>query len=355
MDDKKTAVRQIWQECFHDSRQWMDMFFSEVYDDDEALVLEYNGRPVSSMLLRRYMMLFHGEEIPVGYVSGAATRRHDRGHGYMSELIRIALRHARHRGDLLVSLIPASRRLFGFYGRLGFSTVFYIKEDRYTSLHSFAPCGRYTRVDNVDTDEVFDFFRSRELMRDGSFIHSRDDFRSILKDNLIDGGAVVAVRREDTDAIVALGFATVDEDDNRIVVKDLLAVDEDASEGLLDQYRRLYPDKSFTVIRPVYQGAVPIASRGMARIVNVGETLAVIARRFPGLKLNIRVSDDLIGDNNAVFMMDSGQVSTTSDRAVRLDLDVTVQTLALILFSTPKVGDVFGIPSLRPYMALMLE
>lgn len=355
MDGKKAIVRQIWQECFNDSRRWMDMFFSDVYDDEEALVLEYNGRAVSSMLLRRYAMSLHGEEISAGYVSGAATRRHDRGHGYMSELISIALRHARHRGDLLVSLIPASRRLFGFYGRLGFSTVFYIKEDRYTSRHSFAPCGSYICVDNIDTDEVFDFFRSRELKRDGSLIHSRDDFRSILKDNLIDGGAVVAIRHEATDDIAALGFATVDEDDNRVVVKDVLAVDEDASEGLLYQYRRLYPDKSFTVIRPVCQGAVPIASRGMARIVNVGETLAVIARRFPDLKLNIRVSDDLIGDNNAVFMMDSGQVSTTSDCGVRLDLDVTVQTLALILFSTPEVGDVFGLPSLRPYMALMLE
>lgn len=157
MSDKKAAIRQIWYECFHDTTQWMDMFFSKVYDEEDALVLEYNGHAVSSMLLRQYKMLLYGEEISMGYISGAATRRMERGRGYMSELVRIALRQAHHRGNVLVSLIPASRRLFYFYERMGFSTVFYVKNDRYTSLHSFVPEGSYFRIEDYDTDMVMIF------------------------------------------------------------------------------------------------------------------------------------------------------------------------------------------------------
>ena len=183
MSDKKAAIRQIWYECFHDTTQWMDMFFSKVYDEEDALVLEYNGHAVSSMLLRQYKMLLYGEEISMGYISGAATRRMERGRGYMSELVRIALRQAHHRGNVLVSLIPASRRLFYFYERMGFSTVFYVKNDRYTSLHSFVPEGSYFRIEDYDTDMVYDFFSSCELRRDGTVIHSRDEFNHIMDDS----------------------------------------------------------------------------------------------------------------------------------------------------------------------------
>ena len=355
MNEKKTIVRQIWQECFRDTPQWMDMFFSEVYDDDDALVLEYNNKPVSSLLLQKYTMAWHGEEIPMGYISGAATRRQERGRGHMSELLRIALRQARHRGDMLVSLIPASRRLFFFYDRLGFSTVFYIKENRYTSLHSFSPKEKYTRITDADTAGLYDFFRRSESERDGTVLHSFRDFTNILADNRIDGGEVIALAREGSDDIVAIGIAVVDDSEPRVVVRDMFAVDEDAAEGLLDSFRTVYPDYPFTVIRPVTPGARPIETRAMTRIVNVGSMLGVLARRDPSLKIAVKVRDSIIPDNNKTFIVKSGSVSAVSHYDGRPDLDVTVQTLASILFSTPQVGDVFGLPAVRPFMSLMLE
>ncbi len=355
MSDKKAAIRQIWYECFHDTTQWMDMFFSKVYDEEDALVLEYNGHAVSSMLLRQYKMLLYGEEISMGYISGAATRRMERGRGYMSELVRIALRQAHHRGNVLVSLIPASRRLFYFYERMGFSTVFYVKNDRYTSLHSFVPEGSYFRIEDYDTDMVYDFFSSCEFRRDGTVIHSRDEFNHIMDDNRIDGGEVVVVGRKGEEGIAAVGFAAVDEYYGRLVVKDILAKDDDAMEGLLAEYRRLYDDFPFTVVRPVGYAARPIDQYGMVRIVNVGDLFLTIAHRYPDLKLNVRVRDDLIHENDKVFMIESGSVSALSRFSGTPDLDVTVQTLALILFNKSEVGEIFGIPSVRPFMALMLE
>ena len=70
----------LWRECFDDTDQYVDMFFSEVYRDEDALVLEEEGRIVSSMMLQRYTMNFHGVTSSVSYVCGAATAKSLRGH-----------------------------------------------------------------------------------------------------------------------------------------------------------------------------------------------------------------------------------------------------------------------------------
>lgn len=355
MNNRKEDVRRIWQECFNDTPQWIDMFFSKVYADENALVLDYKDRPVSSLMLQRYFMAFHGEEIAMGYIAGAATKRSERGHGYMSQLIKIALRHASHRGDCIVSLIPASRRLFFFYDRLGFSTVFYVRENRYTSLHSFSPHDSYSLVDDMSSEAVFDFFRMCELRRNGSVLHSYDDFCNILSDNRLDNGTVIAVARQDSIEPAAMGFAVVNEHENHLIVKDILSVDEDAAEGLMAKFRDIYPDMPVTVVTPVTPGIQPIEARGMTRIVNVAELLGVLARSYPDLKISIKVSDDIIPDNNRIFVIRDGNVSALTAFSGKIDLDVPVDILGSIIFSTPKVGDVFGLPSVRPFMSLMLE
>ena len=81
---KKDIVLKLWRECFDDSDQFVDMFFSRVYRDEDALVLDKDGRVVSSMLLQRYSMNFHGVTLPVSYICGAATAPEMRAHGYMA-------------------------------------------------------------------------------------------------------------------------------------------------------------------------------------------------------------------------------------------------------------------------------
>ena len=129
---KRDEIKKIWTECFKDSREYVDMFFDQVYRDDEAMLLtDQSGSAVSSLLLQRYAMSFHGSEAPVSYIAGAATRRSKRGQGYMSSLMIDALRESAVRGDMLCSLIPADEALFFLsqiwilYGVLYKGTTFY--------------------------------------------------------------------------------------------------------------------------------------------------------------------------------------------------------------------------------------
>lgn len=141
---KRDEIKKIWLECFQDPRPYVDMYFDQVYRDDEALLLcDQSDAPVSSLMLQRYLMSFHGSEPSVSYIAGAATRRARRGQGFMSRLMQMALEESASRGDMLCTLIPASEALYFFYRRYGFSTVFFTKEQRFTAFHSFPVSGEY--------------------------------------------------------------------------------------------------------------------------------------------------------------------------------------------------------------------
>lgn len=136
--NRKEEIKRIWSECFNDSREYVDMYFDRVYNDADGMLLERNGKVVSSLLLQRYAMLIGNREVCVSYVAGAATRRSARGNGYMSQLMCEALIASRERGDMLCTLIPAHDWLYFFYDRFDFSTVFYVDRQRFTSLHAFS-------------------------------------------------------------------------------------------------------------------------------------------------------------------------------------------------------------------------
>ncbi len=79
---------------------------------------------VSTLEMRRFDFLFHGEMVGLSMISHCATRRSSRGNGFMSELMMSALEAARRRGDMIAALVPTHDWLSFLFGRWGFSTVF---------------------------------------------------------------------------------------------------------------------------------------------------------------------------------------------------------------------------------------
>lgn len=115
------------------------MYFAREYDPTCALTaVDDRGLTVSSLLLQPYSMSFHGSDTGISYISGAATMPRYRGQGFMTRLIHEALILSHSRGDMLCTLIPASRKLRFYYARMGFADVFYTRLHRYTSTHTFA-------------------------------------------------------------------------------------------------------------------------------------------------------------------------------------------------------------------------
>lgn len=358
---KKEDIQRIWKESFADSREYVKMFFDRVYTDREAMTLEdMDGHTVSSLLLRDYEMAFHGSIVPVGYICGAATRRRERGKGYMSELMRRALRESADRGHMMLSLIPARDALYYFYRRFGFSTVFYTKEQRFTSLHSFPVAGAYHAIEAADTPEVRQAFGSLQELRRCYIRHSDADFANILADLGMDGGDFVvmaspAPEQPSGHTITSMAWAV--KRDDMLLVNDVMGRDADARQAALRQLRSLHPDTPFLLYgRPGDPTGGRLMPRGMGRVVNARLLLEAVAAANVDYRAAIRVTDRMLPDvNSHTFIIHGGEVDIDDSWNRRLDLDIPIDVLADIAFSSPAAGAIVGFPSSRPMISLMLD
>lgn len=350
----KDEIKSNWRECFQDSSDYMSMYFSNVYRDEDAIYIAENNHVVSSLLLQNYIMKFHGDDISIGYIAGACTRRHARGRGLMSELMVKALRESALRGNLFLTLIPAHEWLYDYYSKFGLTTSIFVDIERYTSLHSFTPLLDYepSPLDEDSLCEAFSWLENRVI--GCGVIHSALDFKSIIVDNRLDGGHFVAVNRVNEQQPAAMAFATVR--DNTVVVNHIAGVDEDACTAALSRLRSIYPDKPFKVLAMVDESRRP-TPRAMARIIDVDGVLQHLARTHPKWRCRIRVSDSILEFNNGIWRIANGQATLLSEYGLdhRLDFDVSVETLTSMVFSGPSIGDILNFPTARPYFSLMLD
>lgn len=354
---KKDDIKKIWLESFGDSQEYVDMYFDRVYTDSQGIILEKNDKPVSSLLLQSYRMLFHGKEVDTGYIAGAATRKASRGKGYMSELLLITLEEAASRGMMAVELIPEHSWLYDYYSRFDFAPVVLADAQRYTSLHAFQCAGKYLPVENPYADEVYEVFSRIERERACTVLHSHRDFLNILDDIRLSEGSFVCIRREDSPAPVAMAWATMSADGERLIVKELLGEDEDSRAGALRAVRELYPDVPVTLLALPGEGALRrrLMPRGMIRIVNAPMALGIIAAAHPELNLTIKLTDRLLTANSHVYRLMKGRCEPDDNYDGPYDLNVDADILTRIIFSSEKTGDILDFPSVRPHMSLMLD
>lgn len=358
--NQKEAIKKLWTEVFHDSKEYVDMYFDRVYRDADALTVVTDGKLESSMLLQSYRFLYQGSDVGMGYIAGAMTRRSSRGKGLMGNLIKESFIRTYERGDMLVSLIPSHDWLYFYYDRFGFSTVFYTDPQRFTSLHQFPAESTYTPVDDIYSDKVFEAFQRMERQRQCTVLHSHRDFLNIMDDNRNDSGKFVAMADADGN-IVSMAWAVSRPD--MVTVTELLGDSQEARDAACHELRKLLPDCPFKVLAPPLAEHRRLYDRGMGRIINADLCLRLAAKNNPKWHSHIRITDPLIAANNQVWEISDGQSTAITERYYalpgderpRLDLDIPINVFNEIVFSAQKMGDIIGFPSQRPIMSLMLD
>lgn len=348
----KNDFKKLFREAFALSNEWSDWFMDSVFDEDDMLGLEIDGKLVSTLLMSRYPFAYQGCELPASYISCVATAKSERGKGYMSGLMDKALIASAQRGDAFATLIPANRRLYFFYDNFDFATVFYIDEQRYTSLHEFVVNPEFKEI-----EPDFATFSRLESTRPCGLRHDETRFRQVMDDIRLDKGLTVAV--SDGNGEEALAFVEIGD---VAKVLDLLSSSEAAAENVLAAIRNHVGEKPIIILGEpseaasddTYRGA-RLRTRGMLRIINAEAVLGALAKANPSISQAIRVHDSIIEANNATFIIHDGKCERTSNKPKRLDLDVNIDVLAKLLFSAPSIGNIFGFPTRRPFISLMLD
>lgn len=337
--------KRLFREGFRESPRWLDWFASAVFRDEDFTVVEEDGHAASGLLTTPYATDFHGTELRLGYISCVATERARRGRGLMHTLMHRALTDAHARGMALTALIPASRPLFFLYDRLDFSTVYYVDELRYVSAHIFEADASYRPA-----EPTYETFARLEAATPGCVRHSRAQYDAVLTDLAMDGGHVLAV--EGPGGTAAMAFVHVGD---VLTVKYLPYSAPAARETVLAAVHALDPEKGIVVWDAPGPRRPAMRARGMARITDALQILSALAASDHTIDQTIRLHDPLIPANDAVFVLHSGRCERLESTMRHITLDVSVSVLARILFNSPEIGSVFGLPALRPQLPLMLD
>ena len=346
--DKKSEVKRLFTSGFKESAEWTDWFFNNVYSNENALIAYDGVQPAACLMLDPYTLKLGETSVDMGYISCCTTAQQYRRRGYMSRLIDEALREAANRGYTLASLIPASERLYFFYDHFGFSTIFYADEQRYTSLHHFQKSERF-----VETPPTFEGFHKLELSHRSVVLHSERDYKNAVDDNAIDRGEHISIADKETGEPAATLFAAIGS--NAAVVRYILSTSDEATDSLLAILRERIGERMIIVWTPPSDEPYFLKSKGMGRIVNAEKIFEAIASQFPQTEQTIRIHDNLLPENNGVFIIKHGKVERTNSTIRRLTLDVSIETLAKIIFNSRRIGETFSLPTFRPAMALMLD
>lgn len=203
----------MWKICFEDTDEYMDIFFSKKYKEQNTLIYFEEGEAVASLQMLPYTITFYGVNIPFAYLAGLCTLPQHRQKGYMSRLVLEAHKIIAERNIPLAILIPAEDSLYNFYERYGYTQVF-DKNDTPIPLNDIIT--RYK-----DLQKAYTVFNNRYKDQDFCVQKSVEDFEAIIDDYILDGRPVK------TD-LSGMG---------RIILP----------EALLGLYARANPMKSFTI------------------------------------------------------------------------------------------------------------
>jgi len=169
----------MWKTCFDDTDEFIDLYFSEKYKNENTLVYMQGNEVVASLQMLPYQFTFYGDEIPIAYISGACTLPTFRGKGLMSKLL-IEAFSLMQKGNIPLSvLIPAEKWLYDYYSRYGYEKVF--DED---SIE--IPLKKLLVEAKDDVGTAYSLFDQRYQQQDFCIQKTKSDFITIVKDAEID-------------------------------------------------------------------------------------------------------------------------------------------------------------------------
>lgn len=178
-NNTKQQVYDMWKTVFGDPDNYMELYFRTKYKNENTLIYLKDGKAVASLQMLSFNFTFHGEEIPIYYLSGVCTLPEARKKGYMEQLLLKSFEVCKERGIPLMILVPQEDWLLKFYDKYGFAQTFESNDNPLISLSELI--SKYPN-DLESAYKEFDVqFRNQDMTVQKTF----DDFRSIVEEGAL--------------------------------------------------------------------------------------------------------------------------------------------------------------------------
>lgn len=312
-EEIKQQTRDLWRTCFHDSEEFMDIYFEEKYTDASNITVRQDGRVVAAAQVLPYRMTFYGVVLRVGYLSGLCVAPEWRGRGLAAQVIREAHRRLYQQGAALSFLIPGDEGLRKFYEQPVHGAYW---TSTFRSEVEMADTGEDDlRIEVLRPDEWGNdlYVYVRQGYYTEFMLHpSESDFFAALRLCDLENGYVLVARRKRS--IKGICLAVV-EPDGKCVIRTIL-ISLPVVKNLFVRYLKEHAGVEHVWARVPIPGSLSKSTPyGMARVVNAERFLRVVLAAQPDFQLHIGVGGDLdVPENNGYYRIFGGQLTITESK-----------------------------------------
>ena len=200
------SLMALWKEAFGDDDGFINTFFSLGFSPTRALCA-YEKEMLAGALYW-FDMNCNGKKI--AYIYGVATANSFRGRGIGTAMMKAAEETLRASGYEGIALVPAEKKVFQFYEKLGYKTFAYVDEKRFTAS------SKKTSVRKADATEYFE--ERKKYLKEGYLTLSEEsfDFLEALVDFYVGKDFVLSLRKGEKDFFAVEFFGNFNEIPNLI-------------------------------------------------------------------------------------------------------------------------------------------
>lgn len=337
--DQKTKSRLLYEEVFHDKKKFIDYYYNERIKDNKVLAGFEDSRIVSMLHRNPYILNIKNEKVRADYIYAVATKPDYRRRGYMSRLLTRALQDMYKDKISFAYLVPEDYKV---YLPFGFGFIYDSIQFDYENQQKEIPVSKYT-IKSADEDNIPHLLTlSKEMIapkkdvfvyRDEEYFHKKaeqlhaekGDFKILYYDNS------------------PIGYCCLSNENSLEIDEFVCDVKEkDIFMTLLGKEFDFECIKISGILNP-WEGCANV-SRIMARILDVKE-IGRYLHIEEDLKINIKVVDSVIQENNRVFTFECVKSEcriTETDKPYMITMEIGELTQWLFGYR-----DFNGMPEMR--------
>ncbi len=183
----KEKMYSLWQSCFGDDGETIDMFFKNSFSYENAVICTDKAEVVSQLFLLPEKLSLGEKEYFAYYIYAAATAESYRKQGIMGSLLEFTSALAADRKADYLFLVPATEKLFDYYEKFGFYKALYAEK----TVFKLAG-GKLLDIKSAEPSDIKKAALKREkLLKGVNRVVWRENEIKLFSDFLGDDGKIV--------------------------------------------------------------------------------------------------------------------------------------------------------------------
>jgi ribosomal protein S18 acetylase RimI-like enzyme len=275
------AQKAIWQLCFGDQDSYIDQYYSKKYKEEETVLLLRHGE-VSAMLtiLPAKLVFPDNRDIASSILYAIATHPKHQNKGLASQLLDFTGHHLALNKKPISLLVPATKQLFEFYRKLGYTEAFYIREAQLENVQIESIEVQNQHTCKIITATPQQYNRVRDKLLIGKLYVSYPDevtaYQKVISQN--SGADIFIIEIDNVPSCAVIERYSSD----KLIIKELLCPNNHC-DMIIKQISQLFPAKEYTLRTPAFWGE------------QYGGTLRPFAMLKTHLDININITNQSSG------------------------------------------------------------